>query len=50
MIESSRLDYTIIRPAWLTDKDEVDYEITQKENLSKAPRYPEKASRHSSYD
>ncbi|SIN16328.1 putative NADH-flavin reductase [Mycobacteroides abscessus subsp. abscessus] len=30
VIESSRLDYTIIRPAWLTDKDEVDYEITQK--------------------
>lgn len=29
-IEASDLDYTIIRPAWLTDKDEVDYETTQK--------------------
>lgn len=30
VIESSGLDYTIIRPAWLTDTDEVDYELTQK--------------------
>lgn len=30
VIEDSDLDYTIIRPAWLTNKDEVDYEITQK--------------------
>lgn len=30
VIESSSLDYTIIRPAWLTNKDEVDYELTQK--------------------
>lgn len=30
VIENSDLDYTIIRPAWLTDKPEVDYEITQK--------------------
>ncbi|WP_137597263.1 SDR family oxidoreductase [Paucilactobacillus kaifaensis] len=30
VIESSNLDYTIIRPAWLTNKDEVDYELTQK--------------------
>lgn len=28
-ITASDLDYTIIRPAWLTDKDEVDYEITE---------------------
>lgn len=27
-IESSGLDYTILRPAWLTDEDEVDYELT----------------------
>lgn len=27
-IEASGLDYTIIRPAWLTDDDEVDYELT----------------------
>ncbi|WP_125762712.1 SDR family oxidoreductase [Companilactobacillus hulinensis] len=30
VIEDSDLEYTIIRPAWLTDKDEVDYETTQK--------------------
>jgi uncharacterized protein YbjT (DUF2867 family) len=30
IIESSGLDYTIVRPTWLTDKDEVDYETTQK--------------------
>ncbi len=29
-IEESGLDYTIIRPAWLSDTDEVDYELTQK--------------------
>ena len=29
-IEASGLDYTILRPAWLTDEDEVDYEITVK--------------------
>lgn len=28
VITESGLDYTIIRPAWLTDNDEVDYEIT----------------------
>ncbi|MCL6586298.1 MAG: NAD(P)H-binding protein [Anoxybacillus sp.] len=30
IIESSNLDYTILRPAWFTDQDEIDYEITQK--------------------
>jgi len=28
IIEASKLDYTIIRPAWLTDENEVDYELT----------------------
>lgn len=28
-IEASGLDYTILRPAWLTDEDEVDYELTE---------------------
>ena len=28
LIEASGLDYTILRPAWLTDADEVDYELT----------------------
>ncbi len=30
IIEDSGLDYTLIRPAWLTDYDEIDYETTQK--------------------
>lgn len=30
VIESSDLDYTIIRPAWLTNHDEVSYETTTK--------------------
>jgi uncharacterized protein YbjT (DUF2867 family) len=30
VIEASDLDYTILRPAWFTDANEVDYEITQK--------------------
>lgn len=29
-IEASGLDYTLIRPAWLTDEDEIDYETTEK--------------------
>lgn len=29
-IEESGLDYTIIRPAWFSDKEKVDYELTQK--------------------
>jgi uncharacterized protein YbjT (DUF2867 family) len=29
-IEASDLDYTILRPGWFTNRDEVDYEITQK--------------------
>ncbi|AGB73211.1 MULTISPECIES: SDR family oxidoreductase [Rhizobium] len=30
IIEASGLDYTMIRPAWLTDTDEIDYETTVK--------------------
>lgn len=30
IIEKSGLDYTVVRPSWLTDKDETDYETTQK--------------------
>lgn len=30
VIEASDLDYTILRPAWFTQADEVDYEITRK--------------------
>ena len=28
LIETSGLDYTILRPAWLTDEDEISYETT----------------------
>jgi uncharacterized protein YbjT (DUF2867 family) len=30
VIEASSLEYTILRPTWFTDADEVDYEITRK--------------------
>jgi len=30
IIEASSLDYTIVRPSWLTNNDETDYETTQK--------------------
>ncbi len=30
VVEGSRLDYTIVRPAWLSDEDEVDYGTTRK--------------------
>ncbi|BCL50091.1 hypothetical protein MPUCK001_39090 [Citrobacter koseri] len=34
-IEASGLDYTILRPAWLTDEDTVDYELTTRNELFK---------------
>lgn len=30
VIEASDLNYTILRPAWFTNQDEIDYETTQK--------------------
>lgn len=30
VIEASNLDYTILRPTWFSNVDEVDYEITRK--------------------
>lgn len=30
-IEASDLDYTILRPAWLSDGDEIDYETTERD-------------------
>lgn len=30
VVEASDLDYTIVRPAWFTDEDEVEYATTQK--------------------
>lgn len=38
IIEASGLDYTIIRPEWLNDKDEIDYETTQKGEPFKNPK------------
>ena len=36
-IEESELDYTILRPAWLTNADEVSYEVTQRDEPFKGP-------------
>ena len=36
VIEASNLDYTILRPAWLNDKDEIAYATTQKGEPFKA--------------
>ena len=30
-IEASSLDYTVLRPAWLSDADEISYEITRRD-------------------
>lgn len=56
VIEATDLDYTVVRPAWLNDRDEIDYGTTQNggtfKNASKVkmrPKpYPAKASRISS--
>ena len=37
VIEDSDLDYTIIRPEWLNDRDEIDYGTTQKGEPFKNP-------------
>ena len=37
VIEASDLDYTIVRPAWLSDRDEIDYGTTQKGEAFKNP-------------
>jgi uncharacterized protein YbjT (DUF2867 family) len=36
VIEASDLEYTILRPTWFTNVDEVDFEITKKANWRKA--------------
>jgi uncharacterized protein YbjT (DUF2867 family) len=38
IIEASGLDYTLIRPEWLNNKNEIDYEITQKGEPFKNPK------------
>ena len=30
LVEQSGLDYTILRPNWFTDADEIDYQLTPK--------------------
>ncbi|EOH71896.1 SDR family oxidoreductase [Enterococcus malodoratus] len=43
VIEDSGLDYTIIRPAWLTDQEEVDYELTKKGEVFKGTEVSRKS-------
>jgi len=43
IIEASDLDYTIIRPAWLTDEDEIEYETTQKNESFKGTEVSRKS-------
>jgi uncharacterized protein YbjT (DUF2867 family) len=43
IIEATDLDYTILRPAWLTDTDEIDYEITQKDEPFKGTEVSRKS-------
>lgn len=45
MVEAAGLDATIVRPAWLTDYDEVDYEFTSRHEPFRGPKYRAKASR-----
>ena len=41
--EASDLDYTIVRPAWLTNQDETDYELTQRDEQFKGTEVSRKA-------
>ena len=41
--ESSDIDYTIVRAAWLQDEDEVDYEITQRGEMFKGTEVSRKS-------
>jgi len=43
VIEASDLDYTILRPAWFTNRNEIDYEITQKGELFKGSEVSRKS-------
>ena len=42
-IENSDLDYTIFRPAWLTNYDEIDYEVTQRDEPFKGTEVSRKS-------
>lgn len=43
VIENSGLDYTIIRPAWLTDHDEISYELTTRNETFKGTEVSRKS-------
>ena len=43
VIEASDLDYTVVRPAWLQDEDEVDFETTQKNEAFKGTEVSRKS-------
>ncbi len=47
VIEASALEYTILRPSWFTNADEVDYEITKKIEPEKGSVISQKAWQHS---
>jgi uncharacterized protein YbjT (DUF2867 family) len=42
-IEASGLDYTVLRPAWLQDEDEVAYETTEKGEMFKGTEVSRKS-------
>jgi uncharacterized protein YbjT (DUF2867 family) len=43
LIEASGLDYTILRPAWLTENDEISYETTKKDEPFKGTEVSRKS-------
>ena len=43
LIEASNLEYTILRPAWFTNRDEVDYETTRKGEPEKGSEISQKS-------
>lgn len=43
IIENTNLDYTIFRPAWLTNTNEIDYEITRKDESFKGTEVSRKS-------
>ena len=48
VVEQSSLAFTILRPVWLTDDENTDYELTRKGQSSPAPRLHARVSAPSS--
>lgn len=46
VVENSRLDYTIIRPAWFTDDHEIDYQLTRKGELFQGRQVSKRSIAH----